>query len=114
LTNFPEPSDYPISVTGNSPNPSNLAGSSSGTPVTIWAGDYTVGETLASTGALQAQLQGPSTYIITSTTAEGDCTPNFNVNTVFEDASGTMTSGGSQKCTIINTTGINNGLIPRP
>lgn len=36
--NFPDHEDYPITLTVNSPNPSNFHGRSSGTPVDIRAG----------------------------------------------------------------------------
>lgn len=110
--NFPNPDDYEITVTGNNPNPAAFDGSSSGTLVNIGTGNYAITESLASTGALQTQLS--ATSIITETTAEGDCTPNFNVNQVFQDATGTMTSGGSQDCTLINNILINGGEVPPP
>lgn len=112
--NFPDPEDYPITVSGNNPNPSNFPGSSTGTPVTIGAGNYEITEELASTGALQAEVQGQGTSIITTTNAEGDCTANLGPNQNFLDATGTMTSGGSQECSIINTITISNGVVPRP
>ena len=93
--NFPDSSDYQIHVTGNGPAPADFNGQSTGTLVDISPGNYVVSEGLASTGALQAELQGPNTSIITSTTATGDCIPNFNVNNIFADATGTMTSGDS-------------------
>jgi len=110
--NFPQPAAYPIAVTGSSPSPSNFAGSSTGTPVTIGAGDYDITEELASTGAIQTELG--ATSVITTTTATGDCTPNFGVNQNFLSASGTMTSGGSQECTLINTVTITGGTVPTP
>ena len=39
-----KPSDFTITVSGNSPNPSSFAGSSSGTSVTLLAGRYSVSE----------------------------------------------------------------------
>jgi hypothetical protein len=108
--NFPEPSDYPIAVAGNDPNPSTFPGSSTGTPVEIGPGNYVITEELVSTGALQAEMGAQS--IIQTTTATGDCTPNFSVNNVFIDATGTMTSGGSQECTIVNTVNIFDGTVP--
>ena len=109
-SNFSGPEVYPITVTGNSPNPSTFPGSSSGTEVEIGVGDYTVYEQQARTSALQSQLQAIN--IITTTTAEGDCTPNFNVNQVFQDATWTMTSGDSQEGTLINKITISNGVVP--
>jgi hypothetical protein len=111
--NFPQSSDYPITVSGNNPDPSNFDGSASGTSVSIGPGEYVITEELASTAALQSDFQSV-TSLITTTTAEGDCTPNFNVNNVFEDATGTMTSGGSQECTIVNTITITGGVVPQP
>ena len=108
--NFPGPEDYPITVTGNNPDPSNFPGSITGTPVEISPGEYTITEEQASTSALQTQLS--ATSIITTTTANGDCTPNFNVNQVFQDATGTMTSGASQECNLVNTITITGGTVP--
>lgn len=109
-SNFPGPEDYPITVTGDNPNPSNFPGSSTGTAVTINPGEYEITEELASTSALQAELT--ATSIITTTTVTGDCTPNLGPNQNFISAQGTMTSGGSQECTIINTVTINGGDVP--
>lgn len=108
--NFPEPSEYSITVTGNDPDPSDFPGSSIGTPVTIGPGAYDITEDLASTAAIQAELG--ATSVITTTDATGDCTPNFGLNMNFLSASGTMTSGGSQECTLINTVTINGGTVP--
>jgi hypothetical protein len=108
--NFPEPSDYPITVAGSNPDPSDFPGSSTGTEVTIDPGAYTVTEELASTGALQAELG--ATSVITTTTATGDCTPNFGPNQNFLSATGTMDSGGSQTCTLVNTVSIFGGTVP--
>ncbi|TVP41416.1 hypothetical protein [Candidatus Nitrosocosmicus arcticus] len=99
-------------MTGNDPNPSDFPGSSTGTPVAIGPGAYDITEDLASTGALQAELS--ATSIITTTTATGDCTANLGPNQNFLSASGTMTSGGSQECTLINTVTINGGTVPTP
>jgi len=110
--NFPDPSDYPITVSGNGPNPASFDGDDAGTPVSIGEGNYAITEELADTGPLQAQLQGPNTSIITTTTANGDCTPVFGPNNNFLSAEGSMTSGGSQECTLINTVTINNGVVP--
>ncbi len=110
--NFPESSEYPISVTGNNPDPSDFPGSATGTPVEIGPGAYDITEDLASTNALQGELG--ATSIITTTDASGDCTPNFGPNQNFLSASGTMTSGGSQTCTLVNTVTINGGTVPPP
>lgn len=98
--NLPTSDEYPITVTGNNPSPSNFPGSSTGTPVTIGAGEYSVDETLASTSALEEQF--PTFDIRTVTTATGDCTPVTNDSGVFQEATGTMPPGGSQECTIEN------------
>lgn len=110
--NFPESSEYPISVTGNNPDSSDFPGSATGTPVEIGPGAYDITEELASTGALQAELS--ATSVITTTDASGDCPANFGPNQNFLSASGTMTSGGSQTCTIVNTVIINDGDVPTP
>jgi hypothetical protein len=109
---FPDPSDYPITVAGNNPDPSDFQGSSTGTDVTIEPGAYTVTEELASTNALQAELSAAS--IMTTTTATGDCTPNFGPNQNFLSATGTIASDDSQTCTLVNTVTITGGSVPRP
>ncbi len=108
--NFPGPEDYPITVTGNSPDPANFPGSGTGTEVAISPGEYVITEGLAPTGALQTQMG--ATSIITTTDASGDCTAVFGVNMNFLSADGTMTSGGSQECIITNTVTINGGEVP--
>lgn len=108
--NFPDPEDYPITVTGNDPDPTDFPGSFTGTPVAIGPGAYDINEDLASTAALQAELG--ATSVITTTDGVGDCTPNFGPNQNFLSASGTMTSGGSQGCTLLNTVTINGGTVP--
>lgn len=99
-------------MTGNSPSPFNFAGSSTGTQIAIGAGDYEITEELASTGAIQTELG--ATSVITTTPASGDCTPNFGPNQNFLSATGTMTSGGSQTCTIVNTVTITGVEVPTP
>jgi len=110
--NFPSPEDFEITVTANNAQPSNFPGSSSGTPVEMDAGDYTVEETLTNTGELQTELDANS--IIISTAVDGDCTGNFDQNTVFVDATGTIADGETQECTLINTININGGEVPDP
>ena len=96
--NFPEPSDYQITITGNNPDPSNFPGSTTGTPVEIGAGDYTITESEPSLAALSAELGATATNILDAT---GDCIPG-PPNQNFTEATGTMTPGGSQTCNIIN------------
>ncbi len=67
-------SDFTITVTGNNPSPNSFSGSSSGTSVTLRAGNYKVTE-----------IRGPSGY---TTSYSSGC-------------SGTA-SGGLIKCTISN------------
>ena len=72
--NFPEPSDYQITVTGNNPSPPNFQGISTGTPVTIGPGAYTVDETIASTAAIQTELHATS-VITTTALPDGETVP---------------------------------------
>lgn len=108
--NLHDPEDYPITVTGNSPSPYDFPGSSTGTPVTIGAGAYDVTGELASTAAIQQELG--ATSVITTTTAAGDCTPNFGPNINFLSDADTMASGGSQEYTLINPVIINGREVP--
>lgn len=73
--NNAKPSDFTITVHGNSPSPSSFQGSSSGTAVKLQMGMYSVTE------------QGPSGY---NSTRSGDC-------------SGGMMSVETKTCKITNT-----------
>src|SRR5215831_7933625 len=68
-----KPSDFTITVSGNSPNPSLFAGSSSGTPVTLQAGKYSV---------LSSTIDGYTTS--------------------YSSGCSGIASGGLVKCTITN------------
>ena len=79
--NFPDPSDYQITVTGNNPDPSRFAGSESPVVVSIGPGEYTVSEILADTSALQQELY--ASFIDSRSVFTGDCINSFggtNVN----------------------------------
>lgn len=98
LASFPEPSDYQITVSGNNPNPSNFPGSSTGNPVEISAGEYTITESLPSLTALATEIRENVINILEAT---GDCIPGPE-NQNFTEATGIMTPGGSQTCHLIN------------
>lgn len=97
--NFPDPEDYQITVTGNNPNPSNFAGSPTGTTVTLGEGDYTITESEVSTCALQQELNALA--VLTQTRTEGNCDSDFDGG-IFQ-ATGQIFSGGSQEFKLINT-----------
>jgi hypothetical protein len=69
-----KPSDFTITIHGNDPSPSSFPGNSSGTPVKLYMGMYSVTET------------GPSGY---NSSLSGDC-------------SGGVMSVETKKCTITN------------
>jgi uncharacterized repeat protein (TIGR01451 family) len=69
-----KPSDFTINVSGNNPVPASFQGSESGTEVLLDAGNYSVSEVLRS-----------------------GYTPTFS-----SDCSGTISSGQTKTCTIIN------------
>lgn len=92
------------------PSLSSFPGDSAGTRVTLVPGDCSVIETLPSFGALQDELSAIS--VINTVTASGDCEGVFDGNNLFQEATGTVTSGGSQTCTIVNTVNINSGEVP--
>jgi hypothetical protein len=105
--NYPIPGDYPVSVTGNNPSPTSFPGSSSGTEVTIGAGDYSVVVTaLPNTAPLANELDADS--LSQTQQAFGDCIQNPNDSGYI----GTMTAGGSQECTIVFDITINGGTVP--
>jgi len=110
--NFPFSEDYQITVSGNNPNPSTFPGTDLTTDVTIGPGSYSVTESIptAKLNALAEELDALGVGI--TTTATEDCTANYNEFNGFEDATGTMTSGGKQLCVITNTVEIDGGTVP--
>ena len=98
---FPDSSEYVITVAGNNPSPSNFPGSVAGTQVTLGVGHFAITEEQASLEALHAEF--PTSFIFATTDATGDCTAQTNGNGDFVRATGTMTSGSSQECVITNT-----------
>jgi hypothetical protein len=104
-------SQFTITVSGNNSNPSSFQGSLNGTKVSLYPGKYAISETLFDTTNLENQL-GETTTGTASTTATGDCTSQFNYLDVFQNATGTITSGQHQRCEIIDTIGITSGVVP--
>jgi hypothetical protein len=104
-------SQFTITVTGNNSNPSNFQGSINGTEVTINPGNYTISETIFDPTDLENQLGETATGTV-STTAEGDCTAQTNDLDAFQNITGTIDNGKSQKCDIINTIEITAGDAP--
>ena len=104
-------SQFTITVSGNNPHSSSFQGSLNGTKVSLYPGKYAISETLFDTINLENQL-GETTTGIVSTTATGDCTSQFNYLDVFQNATGTITSGQYQRCDIIDTIGITPEVIP--
>jgi hypothetical protein len=105
--NFPQPSGYQITVTGSNPSPSTFFGNSPGTPVTIGTGAYTVGETLASTAALETEMS--TTSITTDSEFSGDCNEQTPPS---QTATGSITAGASETCGIVNEITITGGEVP--
>jgi hypothetical protein len=106
--NFPDPSDYQITVTGNNPDPSRFAGSESPVVVSIGPGEYTVSETLADTSALQQELD--ASFIDTRSVFTGDCINSFGGTT---STTGTIAAEESQECNIGNEITIFDGTVPQ-
>lgn len=110
--NYPQLGNFEFTVSGNNPNPStSFPASTSGTPVIIGPGDYTINEGFpgnfdidfirSELNALSATLDG--------TSVKGDC--DF-INHVT--ATGSMTTGGAEHCTFINTITFSFGTVPGP
>ena len=93
-----KPSDFTITVSGNSPKPALFAGSSSGTSVTLQAGKYSVSETSIS-GYTTAYSSG------CSGTANGGVPKSCTVTNLFTPVLATLvittkvdnTNGGTKK-----------------
>ena len=105
--NFPQPSGYQITVTGSNPSPSTFPGNSTGNQVTLGPGTYTVGETLASTDALQTEMS--ATSITTDSVFSGDCNEQTPPS---QTATGSITAGTSETCGIVNEIIITGGEVP--
>ncbi len=102
------PSQFTMTVIGNKSNPSVFQGSVNGTSVSVNSGNYTVSENLFDTRTVE-NLLGEATNGSVSTTALGDCIGQTNYMGAFQNATGTISSGDSQKCEIINTIEITSG-----
>jgi hypothetical protein len=97
--------DYEMTVTGNSPDPSEFPGSSTGTNVQLGEGNYEVTEVFPSDilSDIQTELSAQS---VTNTAVVGDgsdCDQIPDPNNIFVGASGTISPGESQTCIIENT-----------
>ena len=104
------PSQFTMTVTGNKSTPPAFQGSVNGTSVSIHPGNYTVTENLFDTRNIE-NLLGETTTGSVSTTALGDCVGQSDYMGIFQNASGTIASGESQKCEIINTIEMTSGEI---
>ena len=102
------PSQFTMTVTGNKSTPPTFQGSVNGTSVSIHPGNYTVTENLFDTRNIE-NLLGETTSGSVSTTALGDCIGQSNYMGAFQNATGTIASGDSKKCEIINTIEITSG-----
>jgi hypothetical protein len=94
--------DFIFQVEGNNPDPSSpFRGSPTGTDVTLGPGNYVVSET--SDESLDEDLQTfaenhpDSAILLTSPSFTGDCT-----KTNLFEATGTIATGDSQTCNVIN------------
>ena len=103
-----EPSDYQITVTGNSPDPSSFAGSETPVEVSIGPGEYTVSEIVADTSTIQQELNS----VVASTTSifTGDCN---QADQAEPEATGIIAAGESQQCNIDNQIFIFEGTVPQ-
>jgi len=106
--NYPFPSDFEMIVAAINPNPSEFPGSSSGTPVSMDPGSFVINE-IINFDETNLENELGASVSIDSTGVIGDCTFENIGGTLAE---GTMTSGGSQECIIINTVFIQNGTVP--
>ena len=102
------PSQFTMTVTENKSTPQTFQGSVNGTSVSIHPGNYTVTENLFDTRNIE-NLLGELTTGSVSTMALGDCIGQTNYMGAFQNATGTIASGDSQKCEIINTIEITSG-----
>ena len=107
--NFPQPSSYQITVTGSNPFPINLSWKLPRNPSYSWSCTYTVGETLATTSALQTEMS--ATSITTDSVFSGDCNEQAPPS---QTATGSITAGTSETCGIVNEITITGGEVKYP
>jgi hypothetical protein len=98
-SNF-EPQDFIITVSGQNANPSQFNGSSSGTPVTLDPGSYTVTEDFSG-------IEGIVTEDDNGNTISGVLINVLDGQITFsEDCAGTIEAGETKTCTITNPVGL--------
>lgn len=108
------PEDYMMIVTGNIPNPSQFPGSNNGTTVPLGEGAYTVTEELPFSLVTLADSLGRNANLINiaDVDANSDCEAKFDTNIIFQEATGTISAGESQTCSITNTIHVLLGTVP--
>lgn len=102
---------FNLIVTGNESDSTNIQGSENGTKFSTDQGNYTVSETPFDTMDIENQL-GESAVVTMMTDVNGDCSAQFGQLDTFQNATGTIISGESQNCEIINTISVSQGASP--
>ena len=102
---------FRLEVLGNQPNSSSLQGSTNGTMISVFAGNYTVTEDPFNPMDIENQL-GENAIVTILTDANGDCTGQFNQQDTFQQATGSIKAGETHDCEIINTISVSQGASP--
>ncbi len=106
-------SQFDMIMTGNKSGTIAFQGSVNGTKISLEPGNYTISENPYDTTDIENQL-GDTALVNMLTDTNGDCLAQFSSSQPgsFKEATGTIGSGGSQSCEIINTVSVAEGDSP--
>jgi hypothetical protein len=110
LTNV-DAGQFSLEVLANQSNSTSFQGSSNGTIISVFPGNYTVTEDPFDPMDIENQL-GENAIVTVLSDANGDCTGQFDQLDTFQQASGSVQAGETHSCEIINTISVSQGASP--
>jgi hypothetical protein len=110
LTNV-DAGQFSLKVLSNQSNSTSFQGSSNGTIISVFPGNYTVTEDPFNPMDIENQL-GENAIVTVLTDANGDCTGQFDQLDTFQQASGSVQAGETHTCELINTISVSQGASP--
>lgn len=110
LTNV-DAGQFSLEVLANQSNSTSFQGSSNGTIISVFPGNYTITEDPFNPMDIENQL-GENAIVSVLSDANGDCTGQFDQLDTFQQASGSVEAGETHTCEIINTISVSQGASP--
>lgn len=110
LTNV-DAGQFSLEVLANQSNSTSFQGSSNGTIISVFPGNYTITEDAFNPMDIENQL-GENAIVSVLSDANGDCTGQFDQLDTFQQASGSVEAGEAHTCEIINTISVSQGASP--